>query len=324
MKEFKSLTARECAIRLTEVENPVVLMHVRPDGDTVGSAAALCLVFEQLGKRARPISADPIPKRLEFILRGAGIEIETELEGKTAVTIDVASPSQLGSLYERFPTPTLSIDHHAASTLFADNYTVADSSSAAETLFDVIEELIEMGLVELTRPLAYALYSAISSDTACMRYSSATPKTYEIAARLISVGIDHSDINHRLFSSKTPAQLRAEGFVASRIKTAANGKIAYATITREEMAKNGIIGENLDTAVDIVRSTFGAEIAFFTRELEDGSQKTSLRSTGADVATVATGFGGGGHIRASACTVRDKTQPEVVAALIEACTAALN
>jgi len=189
-------------------------------------------------------------------------------------------------------------------TPFADNYIIGGASSAGEVIMTVLEELIDMGRINLTPEIAYPLYAAMSSDTGCFRYTNATEETLKRSELLMSIGIDFEDINHRLFNSKTQGQLRAEEFVAERIKSAFNGKVTYATVTRRDRQSEGASLEHFDTAIDVVRSQEGAEISFVIKEMDNGDLKASLRSTGKDVATVAAVFAGGGHVRAAGCTVK--------------------
>ena len=303
MKEFKKLSAKECALRILETQNPIVLIHQRPDGDAVGSGAALCEIFRQLGREASLLSSDHIPERLRFILDFTGVSVANGAEGKSAVAIDTASPSQLGSLRDTAPAPILMIDHHQIGEPFADGYIVPEASSAAEALFDVAEELIAMGKVALDLPLAYALFAAVSSDTGCFAYSNASAKTHRLAANLIEVGIDAADINRRLFSSKSNEQLRAEGFIASKLETDRTGRIAFATLSFDQLNALGLKEEHFETAIDVVRAVRGAEIAVFIRQTDCNKYKASLRSNGKNVAKIAERFGGGGHIRAAGCSL---------------------
>lgn len=309
--DYKKLSANECAERLVKIENPLILIHVRPDGDAVGSAAALCEIFNQLGRECFFLSADNVPSRLSFIAEHVGAKTATFTEGLTAIAIDVASTSQLGALYEAFPKPALMIDHHAVGEQFADGYIVSEASSAAEALLDVAHALIERGFINMTEKLAYALYAAISSDTGCFAYSNTSPKTLRYAAELIESGIDSADINHRLFYSKSVSQIKAEGLVAAKLKTDVSKTVSYAIITLNEIIENNLSYDDFETAIDVARSVIGAEIAFVAKEIEAGKYKISLRSTGKNVAQIAKEFGGGGHIRAAGCSVNAKTADDV-------------
>ncbi len=306
MCKYLDLTAKECADRLREISSPVILIHTRPDGDCVGSAAALTVVFSELGKKAYIASSDKIPKRLEFILEQTNAELTDDFNNKTLITTDVASPTQLGGVKHLADRVSLMIDHHAVGERFADGYIKDKMSSSSEVLFDIIKVLIDEGHIKLTRPMAYALYAAMSSDTGCFCYSNASPRTYRCAAELMEAGIDCADINHRLFHSKTKEQIKAEGLIAKKLKTAFGGKVAYASVTKKEMLDECLEEEHFDTAIDVVRATFGAKIALFTRETEDGKFKCSIRSTGANIASIAQKFGGGGHIRAAGCSPEAK------------------
>lgn len=309
INQYKKLSAMEAAERILEIKNPVILIHVRPDGDAVGSAAALSLIFRQLGYQAPIKSVDKIPSRLSFILEKTGTQTAEDTDGYTPVSIDTASPSQLGSLADT-ALPALMIDHHAVGEQYADGYIREDASSAAEALYDVARELENMKKIKIDSEIAYALYAAISSDTGCFAYSNTSPKTHRYAAELMEYGIDSADINHRLFSSKTEAEIKAEGYVSSKLKTAFGGRISYATLSLEEIKSLSLDTQHFDTAIDIARSVLGAEIAFVIKETEPGKYKASLRSTHADVSKIASAFGGGGHIRASGCSPKAKSITE--------------
>ena len=301
--EYKRLTASECAERILKIEKPIVLIHPRPDGDAVGTASALCEIFFQLGRKCSFLSADKIPSRLQFIPERVGVSVASDTEGYEPIAVDVASPAQLGALCDTLPAPSLMIDHHAIGEQFADGYIVPEASSAAEALLDVARELINAGRIKMTDRLAYALYAAISSDTGCFAYSNTSAKTLRCAADLIELGIDSADVNHRLFNSKSKSQVKAEGIVAKKMKTAFSDKVAYAAITLEDLENESLSHEDFETAIDVVRALEGAEIALVAKETEKGKYKISLRSIGKNVAAVAAEFGGGGHIRAAGCTV---------------------
>lgn len=315
MSEQIKLTAKEAAEIILDATSPVIVMHQRPDGDTVGTAVALCRAFAQLGKDAVITCADGIPKRLEFI--GARLTHVENFNDKTVITVDIASPKQAGDLYPFLGEVALMIDHHEIGEPYAKNYIRPEASSAAEVLFDVLDELIKSGKLALTKEIAEPLYTAISSDTGSFKYSSASAATFRLAARLLECGVDHPDIAHRLFSQKSLEQIRAEGFIAERILTAADGRLAYATHTKAERASLGCSEEHFETAIDVVRELLGAEIALVVRETDKGEFKASLRSTGADVASVAKKFGGGGHVRAAGCSPEAESLDGATALLVD-------
>ena len=315
MKDFKRLTAKECAVILSEIKNPTVLLHARPDGDTVGAAAALIEVFRALGVEATYATPDGIPVRLEFLIKDK--KAAESLDGRTLVAIDVASPKQLGKNEELAGAVSLMLDHHAKGEPFADNYILPEASSAGEVLLTVIEELVKMEKLTVTAEIAYPLYASMSSDTGGFIYSSASPDTYRRAAMLMETGIDYPDVNHRLFNSKSKEQIAAEGFIASKLGSAEDGRVAYATLSISERETLGLSTVHFETAIDVVRTLIGAEVAIFVRENDDGSFRASLRSTGADVSIVAAELGGGGHKRAAGCSPIAKSTDEALEIILQ-------
>ncbi len=309
---FDPLTKEETRAALLAAHDPIILIHRKPDGDAVGSAVALAYFYIARGERVSIDCADPIPDRLAFLTEGIRIIPTTEVTGRTVISIDVASPSQLGSLTDKYHVD-LMIDHHAIGIPFAPHYIVPSASSAGEVLYDLllnpsVDPAAEVGAV------AEGMYAAISSDTGCFRYANVSPATLRAAADLLDRHIDAAHINHLLFSSKSLAQMQAEALAQSKLQTAANGKIAYSVFTYLEISAIG--EENFDTIIDIVRELAGVEIALVLKEQRDGAIRGSLRSTGADVAAVALSYGGGGHIRAAGFTLTGMSLDEAATDVI--------
>lgn len=314
---YTSLSLPEVCQRLEGMENPLLLLHVRPDGDAVGSAEALAILFRLLGHPAAIFSPDPIPERLAFISANSEALPFSEKTSYTAVSVDVASPSQLGS-GSAF-SPVLMIDHHASGTAFADYYTVPEASATGEILYAIARYLYQNKKIPVfPKALADALYTAISSDTGCFRYANVTEKTHLVAAELLAYGAAAAEINHALFETKSASQLRAEAFAASRLRVYGGGKIAAVFLEKKDREKEGLSSELFETAIDIPRSLRGVEIAVTLKESDEtaGLFKVSLRSTGRNVAEVAAAFGGGGHIRAAGCSISGKDATEVMEKLL--------
>ena len=303
MADYKKLTVSECAERILEAKSPLVVMHVRPDGDTVGAAAALMHIFHRLGKAPVFACSDPIPERLEFLIADFREAYRHELDSSTVITVDVPTREQIGDIYDYLPPVSLMIDHHMIGAPFADNLIISNASSAGEIVMQIAEELERMGKIKLDARIAEPIYAAISSDTGCFRYSNATPETLRRGASLIELGADSAEINHKLFNSKTPRQIKAEGFVAEHIETEFGGRIAYAVVTRRDRKNLDVLMEHFETAIDVVRSVAMVEIAFVIKETDNGEFKASLRTNLHNVAEIAASFGGGGHIKAAGCTI---------------------
>lgn len=309
------LTRAEVLARLAAAHNPVILIHVKPDGDAVGSAAALAHYFTRRGQAPSILCADPIPARLAFLLDGLTLAPYTGRAGRTVLAVDVASEKQLGGLADEFGAgspPDFSIDHHERGTPVAPCYLRPNAAATGEILADLLTALAKPE--RLATNVATALFAAITSDTGCFRFSNATGATHRTAARLIDLGIDAGRVNHLLFESKTPAQLKAEAATADRTVLAADGRIAYAILERPLLDRYG--EEYFETAIDIVRAVAGVRIAFTVKEQANGDLRISMRSTEADVAAVAARHGGGGHLRAAGCTFSGTAVQDAVRALV--------
>ncbi len=315
MADFPALSLDEVCDRLLAAERPTVLSHLHPDGDTIGAAAALCRMLTALGKRVAWRCADPLPKRLSFLFEGLEMATVEENKGGTVIAVDVASPTQLGTLAEEYLPGgvDLMIDHHEVGCAFAPSYICPQASAAGEVIYHLGERLCARGaLPAIGADVAAAIYAAISSDTGCFKYSNVTAETHRVAAALHATGIQADKINHLLYDSRTPEQLAAEKIALSRLTVHAGGRIGAVCLTLADRA--GLSDDDFETAVDIPRSMAGVEIALVVRELPGGVSKVSLRSMEANVSAVAQAFGGGGHVRAAGCTV--KGCPEDVLTLL--------
>ena len=312
MKAFRKLKFCEVCDELAKPKNTLILFHMRPDGDAVGSAFALKLLLEAAGSRSRCVCVNEVPQRLNFL--NLGIQdstlpeaIPADFEADRILTVDTASPSQLGALYEVYEGKIdMMIDHHAKGEPYADYYIVPGGAAAGEIVFDISREFLARGIVEkLPKHLDYCLYAAISSDTGCFKYSNVTPQTHIRSAELLKSGIDTARINQLLFDSKSMEVLAVEKAGFDTLKMYHGGKIAVVFFTYEMKQKLGVLDEHLETLIDVARSVEGVDVAVAVRQ--PGPEKVFRVSTRSasfvDVSVVCTYFGGGGHVRASGCTI---------------------
>ncbi len=311
MMMFKSFTLDGLCEKLCEPKSTLIVYHVRSDADAVGSAFALRELLRLMGSNAICACADEVPARLRFLSEDSQgsvvIEDGIPLGHERAISVDSASPSQLGSLFELLHKDIdIMIDHHASGTVYADNYIDPTASATGEIIYALAKRLLELGEIELIPPRVIScIYAAISSDTGGFRFANVTPRTHRIAAELIELGVDAADINHRLFESKTEAQLRAEAEATRRMKVYADGRIASTTVPRASCVEHSLDEESLETVIDIPRSVAGVDVAFAVRQIENSyNYRVSMRSAiDFDVSAVCARFGGGGHKRAAGCTV---------------------
>ena len=297
---------------LAEPKKTLILCHARPDGDAIGSAFALKVILQIKGSEAYCASADEVPKRLRFLTTSIQSGSMTapmpeDFLPERIITVDTPSLAQLGAPGVMFgDNITLMIDHHKAATPYAPAYIDPNAAAAGEIVYRIADALLSAHGIPFPMDLCRCLYAAISSDTGGFRYSNVTPTTHMIAGSLIKSGVDAAEINRLLFDCKTPARLLAERVALENLKFCCEGKIAFSTISYEEILKKGLAPEELDVFVEAARSVAGVEIAFSVRQMTPGDEyRFSVRSNGkADVAAICTAFGGGGHIKAAGCSLR--------------------
>ena len=328
MSKYPDITLDRACDILAQVERPAVVIHVRPDGDAVGSAVALIHMFRALGHAPVLCSSDPIPERLQFIFDGADISFCDGTAEYTAVAVDTATRERMGrpsDIFDESHPPVLMIDHHMTGEAYAPRYIDPDASATAELLYLLACRMVERGMIPaITTEMANAMFAAISSDTGCFKFDNASPRTHRIAADLISLGARAGYINRMLFDSKSAEQLKAESIVLSSMVLHPSGKVAYVVIPRETRLAAGLPEYEFETAVDIVRSLKGVEIAATLRESDPGVYRVSLRSTDADVSALAAVFGGGGHVHAAGCTLHAESAAQAVDALLGAVLPAIS
>ena len=312
MRSFKKFKLDEVCEILREPKNTLVIFHVRPDADAIGSAFALKLVLEAMGSKTLCTCESEIPSRLAFLTekhqRSARFEnIDRSFEFERVVTVDTASPSQLGTLYPYFESKIdLMLDHHANATTYADSYIRADYAATGEIVYEIADRLIELGaLREIPRDAYDLIYAALSSDTGCFKYSNVSPHTHLCAAELIKLGVDTAEINHRLFDCKSEKMLAAEAAGFQNMKFYHNRKIAAVIFPYELKKSLELDDEHLETLVDVARAVDGVKIAISARQSTAyRSFRISMRSSCSfDVSVVAKHFSGGGHSKAAACTI---------------------
>jgi len=289
---MKSLTRNETAQYLLQHDNFTILSHRRPDGDTIGSSAALCLGLRQLGKKAHVLYNAEVSPRFQWLHEG--LTKESAEEGDTVVSVDVASPGMLPKTFEHLlGNIALRIDHHGSATSFTDVELVeAHSASCAELVWDVLEE---MG-VTMERPIAEAVYVGVSTDTGCFRYANTTAHTFATAALCAKAGARVYELNQELFETNTLGRLRMQAWIVDHMKLLRSGEMAVIAIPKAVEERLGVTEDDMDNISSFPRTVAGVKMAATLRETADGDTKMSVRAVpGCDATAVTVKFGGGGH-----------------------------
>ena len=303
---------RQAAEFLLSHDNYDILTHAYPDGDTLGSGFALCRVLRKLGKNARVITTN-LPKDFVFLARGLE---EQSFDTQTVVSVDVADEKLLGSNREKYLGKIdLCIDHHEISRVVSPvKYVDPHASSNCEILFELFGE---MG-IELDRDTASALYTGVSTDTGCFKYSNTTGRTLRIAADLLDLGVDAAAINKVMFDTKSKKKIELEREVYGSISYCAGGRCAIIAVTLDLQRRVGAGDDELEGLASIPRMIEGVEIGITMREQEPGVFKISVRSNERLInsAQFCSSFGGGGHAAAAGCRIKGSLA-EVTAKLRE-------
>lgn len=290
---------------LKNADDILILCHRNPDGDTLGSGFALLRALKAIGKRAKLSCDDKIPEKFSYLYSNIS---EDDFEEKFIVSVDVAERKLLGENYnEKYgDRVNLALDHHGTSRLFAAmTYCEPESASACEILFAVIKALG----AEIKSDIASCLYTGISTDTGCFRYSNVTPRTHRIAAELIECGADHSRINTLMFETKSMNNIMLERMCLENLENYAEGKVAVITVTKDILCKCGTDKSALDAIKPITRQIEGVEIGLTVKEEDNGKTGVSVRTSEKyDASLICAHFGGGGHARAAGCEM--KCSPE--------------
>lgn len=292
------------AVRFIRAHNDILLVaHVSPDGDTLGSCLALYAALLQLGKEVQIACADPVPKIYRFLPNSEQVRaLEDVRQADSLICVDCADVARAGRCAVLFDNAefTLNIDHHGTNDHYADENYVQKAGATGELVFGVLMNL----KVNITKDIAACLYAAITTDTGNFAYSNTTPDTLRIAAELLETGIDLPYLNRMLFRTVPQHKMRLHGLAIMKTELYEHGRIGISTLTREDMASCGAAGEDTEGVIDNVRDIDTVEIAALLREDDDGQIRVSLRGkSSADVAKIAVLYGGGGHKLAAGCTL---------------------
>ncbi|MDR2525452.1 MAG: DHH family phosphoesterase [Oscillospiraceae bacterium] len=275
-----------------------ILTHSHPDGDTLGCAFALARAARALGKSACVLCEDTIPAQFDYM--AADLRL-TEHANAFTVCVDVADEHLLGkSLAEQYHGRIdLSVDHHPTNTHFAAETLVRPEAAATA---EILCDLIDLLGVPLDLPMASCLYTGISTDTGCFRYTNTTAATHRYAARFIELGTPAAELDRLFFETKTKTCLALERMAFDGLRYFCGERVALIAVTQDMFRQSGSNEDEYIKLVAQTRQIEGVTVGVSIRERTDGSYKISLRShPPVDAAAICGKMGGGGHTRAAGC-----------------------
>ena len=293
------MNVTETAALLRSRDRVLLLTHVRPDGDTIGSAAALCRALRALGKEAYLLPNPEITAT--YAPYAAPYWAPEGWEPSFVVSVDIAALSLLPENAKAYAgCIDLAVDHHPSQEFFAaETCLEAESAACGEIVYAIIREL-----AAVTPEIALPLYVAISTDTGCFVYSNTTARTHRIAAELFAAGIDPAPVNKALFRTKSKTRLAMEARMVADMELYDHDRVVVMTIPlalREQMHATDADIEELSSLAALVE---GTDCGVTLRELRPGTVKLSLRTGPRVNATlVCKKLGGGGHAAAAGATI---------------------
>lgn len=289
----------EAAARLRDMERILILTHVRPDGDTIGSAAALCQALRDLGKEAYLLYNPEITST--YLPYAESYWAAEGWQPAYVVSVDVAVADLLPENAAPYrDSIALAIDHHPSHGYFAaESYVDASAAACGEIIYAIVRQL-----TDITPAIALPLYVAISTDTGCFVYSNTTADTHRVAAELLSCGLDVSGVNKTLFRTKSKVRLAMEAHMAAHMELHDNDRVVLMEIPLSLVEEMGATMADIEELSSLAALVEGTDCAVTLRELSGGKVKLSVRTGQRVNATeVCARLGGGGHRAAAGATV---------------------
>ena len=314
------LEALRGATRITAI------CHENPDADSLGSALAIRIAAERLGKRAEVVAADPVPPSLAGLPYAGEVHTTPQLEPDVAVFVD-GPPSRTGAIIrdcgEWLARATIvNIDHHVSNDGSESMAAWVDAEAAA-TCEMVAMLLPELG-VEVDGEIATVLTAGIIQDTHTFSHPNVTPRTLRVGADLLAAGAPLAALHRTIYADKKFATLALWGLMLAGISSRRDGRIVYATLTNEMLVQTENDAIASEGFIDLLASTKAADITVLIKEADASHVRVSVRTSArADAVAITSAFGGGGHARAAGCSI-EGTLNEAIPRLLDECERELD
>ena len=295
----------------------IITAHETPDGDAIGSECGVAYALRGLGKEVIILNADPTPRKYAYLDEEKSIcvldspeRVPTDVQDYALLmldTSDVRNIGQVATLVLPRVKEHFIIDHHEQeqADILARNFIHKGASSTCEIVFLVLKE---MG-VDISLPIARALYTGIVFDTGCFVYPKTTALTFEIARDLVAAGVQPNDIYARIYESNSISALVLQSRVLATLELQYSEHVAILTMHRQMILDSGANYEEADQLINIPLKSEDIRVSVFFKENPEGLLRCSMRSKGnIDVAEIAQNFGGGGHKTAAGFKCRDSVE----------------
>ncbi|MEM9280621.1 MAG: bifunctional oligoribonuclease/PAP phosphatase NrnA [Verrucomicrobiota bacterium] len=301
-KEFEAVLSR-----IESASKVLVTTHDRPDGDAIGSAVALGLMLEVVGKEVQIVNADGVPERLEFLSDSSRVQLpEGQFEGDLVVALDSAGRDRIGETVWtmiRSEIEVVNIDHHISNTRFGTQNLI---DSAAPATGQIVFQLAEEAGWEVSQAVAENLYAAISTDTGSFCYPSTTAETYRIAGELVRCGVDVGELSRQLYGNYPKRRIELMRHLLSTMLFGLGDRFGSMELTQETAKGLSLKTGDTEGMIDLIRGIDSVVVAVLFEEMTDGKIRVSARSKDESfsVGELCGMFGGGGHTLAAGARMK--------------------
>lgn len=306
---------KEAAEILKNCGNTYILIHQSPDGDCTGSGTALYHMLKYMGKKAKVLCSDEIPKRYDFMTSSYTDE---DFEPDIIIASDVADINLLGKYKEIYGDKVnLCIDHHISNTGYAEKTLVCPDASAA---CEVVFELIKILDIPVSEDITRCIYTGIATDTGCFKYENTTARCHEIVAELKRThDIGYAHINREMFEVKSKGRIKIERAVTDIMEYYLDDRCTMICVTTDILDRWGVDASELEGLAGIPLQVEGVEVGVTIKQRDENSYKISMRSANdVNVSDICGSLGGGGHVKAAGCLLHgtlDEVKKQIVDAV---------
>lgn len=325
-----SVNWKKFADQISHYQSFVLVSHVRPDCDALGSELGMAYVLRQIGKDVRIINAHRVPPALQFLdpagnIEALGDDVEPEdISADCIMILDTSAWPQLGDMGDVIRAAScdkMVLDHHVGeddlgATMYKDY-----QAEATGTL--VVQAADALG-VPLVRQMAAPLFAAIATDTGWFRFGSVTAETYRVIARLVDAGVVPAEVYGDLYERDTLARLKLRGLILSRTQSELDGALMHTYVEKEDFERLDALPGDTEDSINLTLQVAKTKAAVIFVGQVRGGFKISFRSRcGMNANEVAQQFGGGGH-KAAAGAFQEGTLDDVRSRVLPAIMAAME
>ncbi len=285
----------------------LITAHINLEGDSLGSQLAMKELLERAGKEAVIVDSDKAPDIYKFLPRVDEVKnaVPAGEEFDAVMVVDCPTLKRVGRLKDVITKGrvVINVDHHISNENFGDiNWVDANASSAGEMVYRLFKG---MG-IPLTKEIALYLYIAVLTDTGSFNYDNTSNITHNVASDLLGYGVEPAIVSEHVYESRSTADIKLLGMVLTTLTVNDRGDVAYLVLTRDMLKKTGLEPSRSEGFINYARSIDNVKVAIMFKEEPGESNRiaVSFRSKSCiDVNGIAAFFGGGGHMKASGCTI---------------------